>query len=511
MEGLDGNVFAHESLRRRDLRHCIGYRLRIGASTPTGDARSIESEPRGDVMDLRHVAKLTVASFLLLGCGSVIKERGHEDVAKIVQERTGYRTRWEKGPPTDRQVSDWVGALLAKGLTRDTAVEIALVNNPTLQMTYEDLGVSQADMVQAGLLSNPTLSGSIGFPLNGGKRLEYETSLAQNFLDIFALPLRKRIARDQFNAEILRVAHETMQVTTDVRKMLARLQGQSRIVELRRTIVEGARLAADLARRQHDAGNIDDFSLTQEMATWERAALELEQDELDLFEAREALNRMLGLWGPRTAWNLAEPLPDIPASEPAPDHLESRAIASRLDVRAAKKQSLLFWNALELAKSTRYFGFVEVGIHAHQDPDGPVLMGPTLSLELPIFDQRQALIARLEAQYRQTEHKLARVAIDARSEVRTAAARLAAARRTVDRYKKDLLPLREQAVEQAQLLYNGMQIGLYQLLAAKQEQVESYRSYIDAVRDYWSARADLEMAVGGRIDAPMQLQESSKG
>jgi cobalt-zinc-cadmium efflux system outer membrane protein len=464
-------------------------------------------------MALARLLQFAAAGLLTLGCASVVKERGHEDVAKVVQERTGYRTHWEKGPPTDEQVSKWVGELLSRGLTRSSAVEIALVNNPSLQITYEDLGVSQADMVQAGLLSNPTLTGSIGFPLNGGTR-EWEASLTQNFLDIFALPLRKRIAREQFNTEILRVAHETLQVATDVRKALARFQAQARIVELRRTIVEGARVAADLARRQHDAGNIDDFSLTQQTATWEQASLELEHDELDLVDAREALNRMLGLWGPRTAWALGEPLPEIPAADPTSEHLESRAIASRLDVSAARKQSLLFWNALELAKSTRYFGFVEVGVHAHQDPDGPVLLGPTLSLELPIFDQRQAMIARLEAQYRQTEHRLARVSIDARSEVRTAAARIASARRTVERYRKELLPLRERAIQQAQLLYNGMQIGLYQLLAAKQEQVEGYRAYIDAVREYWAARADLEMAVGGRLEgliATTRTREGSKG
>jgi cobalt-zinc-cadmium efflux system outer membrane protein len=440
--------------------------------------------------DAMKTASLAFLGFVAVGCAGVVKERGHDDVARIVRQRTGYHTRWDKGPPSDEQIGRWVNELLRGGMTRDRAVEIALVNNPSLQSTYEELGVSQADMVQAGLLSNPKLSGSVGFPLRGNK--EYEASLTQDFLDIFVLPLRKRVARQQFVVDTLRVAHETLRVATDVRKAVARYQAQTRVVELGRSIVEASQAAAELATRQHEAGNINDLALAQERSTSEQAALDLEHDELALVEAREELNRMLGLWGPRASWTFVEPLPELPPDDPPLKHLESRAVAQRLDVDAARRQSLLLYNALELARNSRYFGFIEVGVHAHQDPDGARLLGPTLSLELPIFDQRQALIARLEAQYRQARRKWNGLAVNTRSEVRTAHARLSSARRVVDRYRTALLPLREQAVSDAQLQYNGMQIGLYELLAVKQGQIAGYRGYIDAVREYWSGRAALE-------------------
>ncbi len=440
-----------------------------------------------------------VLGLALVGCGGMVKERGHDDVAKLVHERTGYRTRWEKGPPTDAQISKWVDELLAGGMTRDRAVEIALVNNPSLQITYEELGVSQADMVQAGLLSNPTLSGSIGFPLKGSSN-EYEGSLTESFLDVFIVPLRKKVAKRQFIAETLRVAHQALSVATDVRKAVATFQAESRVVELRSTIADAAHVAADLARRQHDAGNIDDFTWTQETTASEQASLDLEREKMTLLETREALNGLLGLWGNDTAWTLTEPLADLPSGDPPLEHLESRAIASRLDVSAARKEAQLFEDALSLAKGSRYFGLVQVGVRANEDAEGHVNLGPTLSLELPLFDQRQGLIGRLEAQYRQALRRLTKVAIDARQEVRVAEARLAASRLMATRYKTTLLPLRQQALSEAELLYNGMQIGLYQLLAAKQAEVEAHRSYIESLRDYWMARADLEMAVGGRVD-----------
>jgi outer membrane protein, heavy metal efflux system len=137
------------------------------------------------------------------GCASVSPERGHREVAALVAERTGQRTHREKGTPEDVQVAERVRQLLEAGLTRERAVSIALVNGPALQATYEQLGVSQAEMVQAGLLSNPTLSLSYDWLIGGRGRSEYVASLVQNFLDIFVLPLRKRIAEEQFTADTL--------------------------------------------------------------------------------------------------------------------------------------------------------------------------------------------------------------------------------------------------------------------------------------------------------------------
>jgi len=452
------------------------------------------------------------ASGLLLltpACASMQKERGHEDVARIVQQRTGHHTGWERGAPEDRQIADRVSKLLNGGLTRERAIELALINNPRLQETYEELDVSQADLVQAGLLSNPTLSGSVGFPIGNVGRSEYEVSLVQSFLDIFMLPLRKRFAEKQFIAETLRVAHAALEVTADVSKEFAELQAAEQTVAMMGAISEAAGAAADLAASQFEAGNITERTVTSERAVDEQTRLELARDQMTLLEHREKLNRLLGLWGPRTTWKIAEKLPELPEADAALEHLERTALKQRLDVDAARKQVELMDSALSLAKTSRYTGVVDVGIHTHQDPDGARLLGPTLSLELPIFDQRQALIGRLEAQRRQAQRHLDALAIDARSEVRLAAAKLELSRRTAQEYQRALLPMRKTILEQAQLEYNAMQIGLYELLAAKQAETETFRAYIEAVRDYWIARAELERALGGKIPAAAGVRSPS--
>jgi cobalt-zinc-cadmium efflux system outer membrane protein len=127
------------------------------------------------------------------------------------------------------------------------------------------------------------------------------------------------------------------------------------------------------------------------------------------------------------------------------------------------------------------------------------VLGPSLRLELPIFDQRQATRAKLRAQLRQAERSLDELAIRVRSDVRSARTRLLASRQIVEFFAQTILPLRERELAATQLQYNAMQLGLLPLLAAKSHQVAANREYIESLRDYWLARTDLERAAGGPL------------
>lgn len=436
-------------------------------------------------------------------CASVSPERGHDQVSALVGQRTGYKTGWEKGPPDDARVAAWVNDLTRSGLTRTKAVEIALVNSPALQATYEELGISQAEMVQAGLLANPSFGAEYGFAVSSGAIAEYRFSLAQDFLDLFVLPLRKQIAREQFEADTLRVAHQVLQTVAEVEKAFVAAQASAELLVFRQTVVETAAAAADLSQRQFDAGNISTLDRSAERATFEQAKLDLARAEVELFEGRERINLLLGLWGGATTWNFADSLPALPPGDPPLEHLEALAIRQRFDVAAARRQAHLFARAVGMARSTRLFGRIEIGVDVHRDPDGPRVLGPNLVIDLPIFDQRQAAIARLEAQQRQQERRLLGVSIEVRSEVRLAEARIRANRQAVVQYRDVLVPLRKELVDQALLHYNGMFIGLFQLLMAKQGEVDARRGYLESLRDYWTARAELARAVGGGLPRPV--------
>ena len=131
-----------------------------------------------------------------------------------------------------------------------------------------------------------------------------------------------------------------------------------------------------------------------------------------------------------------------------------------------------------------------------------------LSVELPVFDQHQAGISKAESNLRRARRDYAALAIGIRSEVRAARDRMTAARDMAEHYRDVVVPLQERLVALTQRQYNFMQTGAFDLLLAKQNEIRTYRDYINAVRDYWLARTDLEMAVGGSLAGAAQMSQS---
>jgi cobalt-zinc-cadmium efflux system outer membrane protein len=219
-------------------------------------------------------------------------------------------------------------------------------------------------------------------------------------------------------------------------------------------------------------------------------------------ESREELIRLMGLWGAQTELKLAEQLPDVPAGEISLQNLESLAIRNRLDLASARQEIEVLAQALGITLDWRWFGTADVGISTERDPDGQWVTGPSLTLELPIFNQRQADVARLEARLRQGQKRLAAKAVHIRSEVRALRDRLMMQRHLAEHFKNVMLPLQERIVRLTLQQYNYMLTGVFDLLIARQNEFDNYQNYIETVRDYWVTRTQIQYAVGGRLPPP---------
>jgi len=264
-----------------------------------------------------------------------------------------------------------------------------------------------------------------------------------------------------------------------------------------------------IGARQHKAGNVGDLELLQEESFYQQGKLEVARSELQALEARERLNRLLGVWGPESAtWKVEDRLPDLPEADPDLSHLESVAVERRLDLAAARSEADALEKAASLAGLARALPSLKAGISTERDAEGTRTTGPLLELELPIFDQGRAGAARALAQLRQARARQADLAVGIRSEVRSLRGRLAGARAVADHYRKTLLPLRERLLRESQLRYNSMLLGVFQLLLARREQGDAYRDYLDSVRDYWTTRYELERASGGSL--PVAAQEKKR-
>lgn len=435
-------------------------------------------------------------SLLLSSCTNFLPKAGFDDVKTLVSERIEKETQWNQNSEDDARIKDALSKMLQGELTCDEAVQIALLNNPELQSTYERLGIAQADLVQAGLLKNPVFDAEIHF-IGGGIGTGSNLNIFQDFIDIFQWPLRKRIAASEYEGVKLDIANAALKVASDVKSAYFSLQGSEEMLNLRRTILEGLSASIEVTKRQHKAGNITDLDFAIENATYGRVKLDLAQAELDVAQARERLNLLLGLWGNDTTWKIAPRLPDIPKNEVPSTGLETLAVTNRLDLKAAKHQIEALAQRLGLVGAYRLIPDLTLGIDIEGEGESQIVPGPNFQFQIPIFDQGQARVAGAEAMLREAQKKYLALALQIRSEVRAARNQMLAARARTEYAKKTLLPVSQEVVKQTQLEYNGMLVGVFNLISAKKEEIEAGNTYVSSLKEYWIARSDLEKAVGG--------------
>ena len=442
---------------------------------------------------------LALAAIGTSACASVNPRPAFEEVRKTVDDRTHARAEWARTEDEAAPLEQAVAERLAVPLTVEAAVEVALLNNPSLQATFEEVGISQADLAQAARIANPEISGFVRFPGEGSGQ-NTELSLMQDVFDIFVQPIRKGVAAAQLEQSKLRVAHEVLALAADVKEAYYTLQARQQLVTRLGLVRELSRTAADFARAQHEAGTINELELESRTVIDRESRVDVARAQADVRADRERLDRLLGLWGPRTAWTLAGDLPAIPADEIPLDGLERYAVAQRQDLQAARWGVDLVGRALALRRKTRFFPVgLRMGVNTEKEATGARVTGPELALQLPIFDTGKASIARLEAEHRRAQRQLEALAVDARSQVREERDRMLAARDLALFYERELLPQRARILDLTLRQYNAMFKGAYDLLLAKQAEVASERGRLDAWRDYWIARTRLERALGGSL------------
>ncbi len=450
---------------------------------------------------------IVLAGLALAGCTAVRPDADFEAVREEVRRRTGLQPQWNALRPEDEQIEERTRELLGRELTVDAAVELALLNNRRLQSAYGELGVARADLVQAGLLVNPILSADLTFGVNAFGH-GVAISLVQNFMRALQIPLRKRVAEAALEEAKYAVASEVIALMVDVKHAFVRAQAALQLLEFDRNVVQATKLYAELAQRQRAAGNLAELYLVNEVALFEEARVKLAADEAEATVAREELTTAMGLWGAQAAWTIATRLPEPDEDVPLAG-LESVAISQRVDLAAARQAAMALNQSVGLTGLFGVLSDAAMGPAVERDIDGRIWsVGPLVSIPLPIFDQGQATRATALARLRQSEERFAALAVEIRSQVRRAHARLEAARSLAIHYRRVVLPLRTRIVDQTQLHYNAMQLGAFPLLQAKQAQIDAGRAYLEIAGDYWLARADLEGALGGTLPGPSHQSET---
>jgi Outer membrane efflux protein len=450
---------------------------------------------------LRRLA-LPTGALLLAGCTAFSPDGGFAPVQQAARDRLGKELVLARSEADLDTIDKRVAELLAQPLSADAAVQIALLNNRGLQASFQQLGLTEAEVVQSGRLPNPAF---VFGRKTRGDEVELEYFLAFNIARLIALPLINEVEARRFEQVKGATVLAMLGLAADTRKAWIAAVAADESVRYMRQVLEAAEASAELARRMAAVGNFNALQRAREQSFQADAALNVARAVNAQRATRERLTRLMGLWGQQAKFTLPERLPALPDEPTDQPNIERMAMVKRLDVQGAKLAAEQTAKNLNLTKTTRFVNLLELGLSRKTFNEGPSERGWEIAIELPIFDWGDARIAQAEAIYMQSLHRAAETAVNARSEVREAYGGYRAAYEIARQYRDQIVPLRQQIAEQNLLRYNGMLIGVFELLADARVQITSVNSAIEALRDFWIAQADLEMAMVGKPGAPIAI------
>jgi len=445
------------------------------------------------------MAVVALGVLLLGGCATLSTDGGFNTVTAVAKDRINKDVTWVRADSDADTVQSTVRKLLAS-LSADDAVQVALLNNRGLQATYSELGIAEANLVQAGRLHNP---GFTFLRAQGGGEKRIERTYTFDFVSLIVAPLATRIESRRFEQTKLLVTNEVLRVAVETKRAYFESVAAQESVRYFEQVKIAAEAGADLGRRMARAGNWSKLDQAREQVFYAGAVAQLARARQTAVTEREKLTRLMGLWGEDIAFKLPERLPGLPADMPELKDLESFAMQERLDIQAARQETEGVAAALGLTKTTRFLNVLDVSYLRNSEPNGVRETGYEISVEIPLFDWGGARIAKAEAIYMQAVNRVAETAVNARSEVRESYAGYRTTYELAKHYRDEIVPLRKIISDENQLRYNGMLISVFELLADAREQVASVNAYIDALKGFWLAETNLQKAVGGKLPVSM--------
>jgi cobalt-zinc-cadmium efflux system outer membrane protein len=391
-----------------------------------------------------------------------------------------------------------VRELAAAPLNADACVEIAMLESPRIATELARLGLARADLIELSRLSNPTLS---LVRIRGDGQQMRTTGLSQSISDLVLLAARRKLGEGELVRARTQLTALAVDLAADVQAAWFEAVAASQSAAMRGEAARAAQASAQLMQRYFAAGNVGEQEVALAQVAASQARIAASRGAAAARDARWKLQQSMGLAG-APSWTLTdamhEPARDAEAADDA-DALVALARARRADLAAQRAEVGLLGDALALARRWRWLGSVELGVERDSEPDGARLQGPTIALALPIFNQGEAGIARAEARRDLAIAALHEIELGVERDVRSGIEHLASTRAIVEEFRGIMLPQAQLALQRQQERQNFMLIGVFELLAVRQQQADAQVGYVESLRDYWLARVELARATGGTL------------
>ncbi len=385
-------------------------------------------------------------------------------IKEEITASTGREIYWNNDDNIVHEAS--LEELLKSELTIDRAVQIALLNNPSLQAEYERIGIASAQYRQAGMLQNPFFAFNYQFATASTAGDQMNLSLIQNFLEIFLIPLKKQVAAQEIVILKNEILGKILDVVARTKIAFHTLQIDRSILELREQIASLEGLAYEAAVHLRLAGNTTELDLAHKKMSYERANLAVTTALNTVINTKEDLNDLLGVWGSNVNWSYSKELEEFSDPRSATINIERDSIQNNLDLKNQLER--IKQRATELSIQTTNIIFPDISFGYSSNYQQNVwFIGPQISINIPMFDLGKVHSIKAKAELTYMWKQFTAQAVTLRSIVRRATENFHNALDEHVHVIDELLPIAKKIFDESLLQYNAMNLGVFDLLKAK--------------------------------------------
>ena len=456
---------------------------------------------------------LASSAFVLAGCASVNFDQAVGTANQTAGSFTGGKLELSRTAQQLDARSKLAADLLAKPLGSDDAVQLALANSPAVQTMLAQSWADMSAANQAGRISNPLFTFE---RMTFKSELELGRLLSFGLLDLLTLPRRYAIAQSQIAQSQVQLSASVIEQVTQTREAWVRAVASSQVLQYAQQINKAAEASAELAKRMQQVGNFNKLQRARQQVFYADSVAQLASAQHSALAAREELVRQLGLTDAQAAQlKLPERLPELPKEARASSVINSTAADQRLDVQLARGQLDAAGKSQGLNLITSLID-VEVGVRRetifdNAEGTSTPKRGYELGIRLPIFDWGNAKRDNLNAQSLAAANRYESTVRGATSQLRESYSAYRTAYDVARHYRDEVVPLRKTMAEENTLRYNGMLIGVFELLADTRDQISSVQTAINAYQQFWLADAALSASITGKPTSVMMAAPAAAG
>jgi len=435
------------------------------------------------------------------------------DISKEVEGRTGHKINTAAKAPA------WAlpeGVSADDGLTEDEAVAIALWNNPALQAELTALGLARADLIQAGQLSNPSMT--LIFPFS--TRI-LEAVANWPFEALWQRPKRVAAARLELERVGETLVSRSLDLVRDTRLAYADYAIAQRRASLTAEAVRERGEIATIINARFRAGDISELETSAARLDARLAEAQAMSFAHDVVTARDRLRALLGAANNDPGFEIIlapaaetasfdQPASLVtstaaPATPVSSGHQETlnELIEQALDARPELKAAQL---AIEAAgqrakwERSRILAVSAIAKEYGRGANG-FEQGPGVQIELPIFNRNQGGISRAEAEIERAARQLIAARQRVVAEVREAFTQLTQARESHLMWRARVAPPLEDDISSAERAYKAGDVPYLFVLETTRRLTDARLREAELQAATSRALIALERSVGRRLFA----------